>query len=97
MDDVLNRFAKELADAIGAAAAASPEVEACQARVREAGFDMRITLEAIVDFVNRHRAGASSGITAPPTVKPHPDLNESDLRFLRSLRIAADEVTQPLD
>ena len=97
MDDVLNRFAKELVDAIGTAAAASPEVEACQARVREAGFDMRITLEAIVGFVNRQRAGASSGITAPPTAKPQPHLNESDLRFLRSLRIAADEVTQRLD
>jgi hypothetical protein len=44
MDDVVNRFAKELADAIAAAVADNPQVEACRARAREAGFDMRVTL-----------------------------------------------------
>ena len=53
MDDVVNRFAKELADAIAAAVAENPQVEACRARAREAGFDMRVTLEAVVGFVNR--------------------------------------------
>ena len=37
MDDVVNRFAKELADAIAAAVAENPQVEACRARAREAG------------------------------------------------------------
>ena len=32
MDDVVNRFAKELADAIAAAVAENPQVEACRAR-----------------------------------------------------------------
>ena len=53
MDDVVNRFAKELADAIAAAVAENPQVEACRAKAREAGFDMRVTLEAVVGFVNR--------------------------------------------
>jgi hypothetical protein len=44
MDDVVNRFAKELADAIAAAVAENSEVEACRAKAREAGFDMRVTL-----------------------------------------------------
>ena len=48
MDDVVNRFAKELADAIAAAVAENPQVEACRAKAREAGFDMRVTLEAVV-------------------------------------------------
>ena len=30
MDDVVNRFAKELADAIAAAVAENPQVEACR-------------------------------------------------------------------
>jgi len=38
MDDVVNRFAKELADAIAAAVAENPQVEACRAKAREAGF-----------------------------------------------------------
>ena len=53
MDDV-NRFARELADAIAAAAADHPKVEACRERARAAGYEMRVTLEAIVGFVNRN-------------------------------------------
>ena len=40
MDDVVNRFARDLADAIAAAVAQDPQVEACRARAREAGFEM---------------------------------------------------------
>ena len=58
MDDVVNRFAKELADAIAAAVAENPQVEACRARAREAGFDMKVTLEAVVGFVNRNNGGS---------------------------------------
>ena len=47
MDDVVNRFAKELADAIAAAVAENPQVEACRARAREAGFD-NISLDLIL-------------------------------------------------
>ena len=37
MNDVVNRLARELAEAIGAAVAHNPEVEACRARARAAG------------------------------------------------------------
>ncbi len=94
MDDVVNRFAKELADAIAAAVAENPQVEACRARAREAGFDMRVTLEAVVGFVNRNNGAAVTKITTParllPTRKAF-DLTTNDRRFLRSLRIGADE------
>ncbi len=53
MDDVVNRFAKELADAIAAAVAGNPQVEACREKARAAGFDMKVTLEAVVGFANR--------------------------------------------
>src|SRR5215218_8633661 len=52
MDDV-HRFARELADAIAAAVAANPEVEACRARARAAGYEMRVSLEAVVGFASR--------------------------------------------
>lgn len=94
MDDVVNRFAKELADAIAAAVAEDPQVEACRARAREAGFDMRVTLEAVVGFVNRNKGGAVTKITTPARLLParrQAELTSNDRRFLRSLRIAADE------
>ena len=94
MDDVVNRFAKELADAIAAAVAENPEVEACRARAREAGFDMRVTLEAVVGFVNRNNGSAVTKITTPARLLPARksfELTTNDRRFLRSLRIGADE------
>ena len=94
MDDVVNRFAKELADAIAAAVAESPQVEACRAKAREAGFDMRVTLEAVVGFVNRSNGNAVTRITAPARLLPGKrafDLTTNDRRFLRSLRIGCDE------
>jgi hypothetical protein len=100
MDDVVNRFAKELADAIAAAVAESPQVEACRAKAREAGFDMRVTLEAVVGFVNRNNGGALTKITTParllPARKPF-DLTANDRRFLRSLRIGADEAKEAVE
>ena len=94
MDDVVNRFAKELADAIAAAVAQDPQVEACRAKAREAGFDMRVTLEAIVGFVNRNSGTAVTKITTPARLLPARkgfDLTLNDRRFLRSLRIGCDE------
>jgi hypothetical protein len=94
MDDVVNRFAKELADAIAAAVADNPQVEACRARAREAGYDMRVTLEAVVGFVSRNNSGAVTKITTPARLLPARrafDLTTNDRRFLRSLRIGCDE------
>ena len=53
MDDVVNRFARELADAIAAAVAENAQVEACREKARAAGFEMKVTLEAVVGFVSR--------------------------------------------
>ena len=70
MDDVVNRLAKELADAIAAAVADNPQVEACRAKAREAGFDMKVTLEAVVGFVNRNNGAAVTKITTPARLLP---------------------------
>jgi hypothetical protein len=97
MDDVVNRFAKELADAIAAAVADNAQVEACRAKAREAGFEMRVTLEAVVGFVNRNNGAAVTKVTAPARLlggKKSFELTANDRRFLRSLRIGADEAPQ---
>jgi hypothetical protein len=101
MDDVVNRFARELADAIAAAVAENPQVEACREKARAAGFEMRVTLEAVVGFVNRsQQTQALAKVTTPARVV-HPrrnfDVTTNDRRFLRSLRIAADETAEPVE
>jgi hypothetical protein len=98
MDDVVNRFARELADAIAAAVADNQQVEACRAKAREAGFDMKVTLEAVVGFVNRTGGTAMTKIATPTRVvqtRGPFDLTANDKRFLRSLRIGADEAKEP--
>jgi hypothetical protein len=98
MDDVINRLARELADAIAAAVADDPQVEACREKARAAGFEMKVTLEAVVGFLNRTSASEKGGamVKVPTPAKVVAtrrtfDMTANDRRFLRSLRIAADE------
>ena len=65
MDDVMNRMARELSDAIATAVAEDPRVEACRERVRAAGYEMRVQLEAVIGFVNRTQPGALTKVGAP--------------------------------
>jgi hypothetical protein len=102
MDDVVNRFARELADAIAAAVADSPQVEACRERARAAGFEMKVTLEAVVGFVSRSQTAALTKVTTttPARVVQQRrsfEVTANDRRFLRSLRIAADEAAEEVD
>ena len=94
MDDTVNRLARELADAIAAAVADDSQVEACREKARAAGFEMKVTLEAVVGFVNRNNEGAVTKVTTPARLLPGRkafDLTANDRRFLRSLRIGIDE------
>jgi len=132
MDDTVNRLAKELAQAIRAAVAADPTVEACRAKARAAGYEMHLSIDAEVGFANRakptavvkvRRAGAvgASGGTTQPNTPAGPigfssasnggagnlgtnglaprrpaarELSASDRLFLKSLRIAPDELPE---
>lgn len=103
MDDVVNRLAHELGVAMAEAIAGDPEVEAMREKARAAGFEMKVTLEAVVGFVNRTSpkpkqspvmamvkvAETPSEPVAPE--KKRLDMTANDRRFLRSLRIASDE------
>ena len=106
MDDVVNRFARELADAIAAAVAENPQVEACREKARAAGFEMKVTLEAVVGFVNRAQQQQTQALARIPAaarqtreLQPRRtfEVTANDRRFLRSLRIAADETAEPVE
>jgi hypothetical protein len=100
MDDVVNRMARELSDAIAAAVAEDPRVEACRERARAAGFELKVSLEAVIGFVNRTTPGALAKLPAPHkgaarAAERRPfEISANDRRFLRSLRIAADETQE---
>ena len=99
MDDVVNRMARELSDAIAAAVAEDPRVEACRERARAAGFEMKLSLEAVIGFVNRTTPGALARIgpvqkSTRSSERRSFEISANDKRFLRSLRIAADEAQE---
>ena len=100
MDDVVNRMARELSDAIAAAVAEDARVEAVRERARAAGFEMKVSLEAVIGFVNRSQPGALARTTQPPQKALPPaqrrqfEISANDKRFLRSLRIATDEAQE---
>ncbi|MEO6212505.1 MAG: hypothetical protein ABIP65_02650 [Vicinamibacterales bacterium] len=100
MDDVVNRLARELSDAIAAAVAEDPRIEACRERARAAGFELKVSLEAVIGFASRSTPGAL--VKIPPKVakvarsaeRRSLEISANDKRFLRSLRIAADEAQE---
>jgi hypothetical protein len=98
MDDVVNRVARELSDAIAAAVAEDSRVEACRERARAAGFELKVSLEAVIGFVSRSAPGALAKVGQTPKVarteRRNLEMSANDRRFLRSLRIAADETQE---
>lgn len=99
MDDVVNRLARELADAIAAAVSENPKVEACREKSRAAGYEMRVSLEAVIGFVNRSNPTALARVGATRDVTPRQgmEISANDRRFLRSLRIAVDETPEEVE
>ena len=99
MDDVMNRMARELVDAIAAAVGEDPRVEACRERARAAGYEMRVSLEAVVGFMSRS-GGTLTRVGTPAravAVRRGLEITANDRRFLRSLRIAADETAEEVE
>ncbi|HEX6975887.1 MAG TPA: hypothetical protein VF147_15885 [Vicinamibacterales bacterium] len=102
----MNRLARELSDAIAAAVGEDARVEACRERARAAGFEMKVSLEAVIGFMSRTTPGALAkvGTVAQPHKKEEKvarvverrnfEISANDKRFLRSLRIAADEAQE---
>ena len=101
MDPVMNQLARELADVISAVVAEDSRVEACRDKARAAGYDMRVALDAAITFVplpgstHAHNALVPvSGVKTHPAPKASLEMTANDRRFLKSLRISADETTE---
>jgi len=100
MDEIVNRYARELVDAVAGAVARDPRVDCCRHRARAAGYDLRVTLDVLVRVASRTPAVDAPG-PVPPARETAPcqsfEVSASDRRFLRSLRIAADETAEEVE
>ena len=100
MDDVVHQLAHELAEAIGSRVSGDPKVEACRKKARAAGYEMQISLEAIIGFGSCDGSQTLAKVATPTKagklVQPT-DITANDRRFLRSLRISPDEINQEVE
>jgi hypothetical protein len=94
MDSLVNQLARELTEAISAALSDDARVEACREKARAAGLDMRVSLEAVVGFANRAATAQPKGTPARKAVRAPLEMSATDRRFLKSLRISAEEPTE---
>ena len=70
-------------------------------KTRASGFEMKISMEAVIGFMSRTNgeakakpAAAGQTQKARPVDRKHFEISANDRRFLRSLRIAADETQE---
>ena len=91
MDSLMNQLAREMTDAIAAVVAKDPVIEACREKARAAGLDMRVSLETVIGFADRDATARGGKSRQSP--RPSFEMNANDRRFLKSLRISADEAT----
>lgn len=94
MDSLVNQLARELTDAIAAAVADDARIEACREKARAAGLDMRVSLEAVIGFVDREKSAGKGNAARRSTQRSSLEMSANDRRFLKSLRISADEPTE---
>ena len=92
MDTLVNQLARQLADAIAAAVTEDARVEACREKARAAGLEMKVSLEAVIGFGSRTTA-TNVKSSSKKAARQSPEMTANDRRFLKSLRIAADEAT----
>jgi hypothetical protein len=94
MDSLVNQLARELTEAISAAVADDARVEACREKARAAGLELRISLEAVIGFVDRDKGSHAKGSSRKSAARQSLEMSANDRRFLKSLRISADEPTE---
>jgi len=94
MDSLVNQLARELTDAIAAAVSDDARIEACREKARAAGLELRVSLEAVIGFADRTQTPGKGGTSRRTTSRSSVEMSANDRRFLKSLRISADEPTE---
>ena len=85
LDDYVKELTEQVGTAINESVQDSPSVAAAIERLREAGFDMELTLKLEIGLRPQSEENRESGSDGPL------ELTEEDLRILRSMKIRIDE------
>jgi hypothetical protein len=91
MDSLVNQLARELSEAISVAVSQDARIEACREKARASGLELRVSLEAAIGFVPREGNAVMRPAPKKAGARGPLDMSANDRRFLKSLRISADE------
>jgi hypothetical protein len=94
MDPLVNQLAREITDAIAAVVASDPTVQACREKARAAGLETRVSLETAISFIDRSETAAKAAAVRQLAPRATFEMSANDRRFLKSLRISADEAAE---
>lgn len=92
MDARLQKLMKELGEAINQSLSDSEQIADVIARIKAAGYDVFLVLEATIGF-NRQQEEPVSKPAGLPSRPGEPDFSVSaqDVKFLKSLRITVED------
>ena len=90
MDKRLKSMMKELGDAINNSLSDSDQIAEVISRIKAGGYDVFVVLEATIGF-NQREDEESELAAARPQRIPKLEMTAQDLKFLKSLRIRAED------
>ena len=88
INDEAKEIVQELGAAINSAVENSPEVAAAIERLREAGYEMELTLRLEIGLREHERGGVDGDGAEPAPL----ELTDEDRRTLRGMRIRLDDM-----
>ena len=93
MDQQLKKLIKELGDAISESLTDSEQIAEVISRIKAGGYDVFLVLEATIGFNKQDQRPSRKrpSLVAARTKVPDLTLNNQDMKFLRSLKISADD------
>jgi hypothetical protein len=92
LDDNLKELMKELGSAINDTLSSSDRISDAITRIRGAGYDVFLVLEATIGFNKRQeRTSEELDETQEPVGEARLDITTQDVKFLKSLKISIDE------
>jgi hypothetical protein len=92
VDQRLKQLMKELGEAINASLSDSEQIAEVVARIKDGGYDIFLVLEATIGVSKQgERSTENTSLVSTLSTNPELKISDSDLKFLKSLRIKIDE------
>jgi hypothetical protein len=91
-DAEIKRLMKGLGESINETLSDSPKINECIQRIRDAGYEVSLVIEAKIGFNRRAKDGEQETISPPPRSEGPVRLRitPEDAKFLKSLKISSD-------